>query len=204
MRVRDILATLTLTLLCATALIAAGPQAGGTEVEEPQSEVLQILYSAWFWEMLSYALLLLVMAKFALPALFKALNERQEKIESALQKADRVQAEAEELLKKHERMMAEANAKAKKITDDAIAAADKARNDMLEEAKAESRRIVENARNEIRLDQNKALAEVRQQAVELSLLASSAILEKSLDADDHRKLAEQAISAAADSLSGRN
>lgn len=209
MRAKHLTAIIGMALINGSALLASG--ASDVTILGPdgkpakaQDATLQALSNMITWELVAFGLLLVVLSVAVFPKMFGALKARQDKIESALAKADKVQAEAEILLKKHEAMMTEANAQAKKVTDEAISAAEKARNQILEEAKKESRAIVERAREEIRLDQNKALAEVRHAAVELSLLASSAILEKSLNDADHKRLAEQAINQAAGSLASRN
>ncbi|MCA8940673.1 MAG: F0F1 ATP synthase subunit B, partial [Planctomycetes bacterium] len=152
----------------------------------------------------SFGLLFLVLSKFIFPMMFKALNSRKQHIEDALAKADRVNAEAEELLKKHEKMLAESHAEAKRITDEAISAGAKAREDLIASAKKDADNIVRHAKAEIRRSQDAAMEEIRNQAVELSLLASSQLLERSLTDDDHRRLATQAVDTAVSAFANKN
>lgn len=165
---------------------------------------LDFLKNLLFWELVSFALLFVALSVMVFPKMFGAMRARQERIEGALAKADKVQEEAEVLLKRHEKMMAEAQAEAKRITDEAASAAAKMRGDASEQAKRDAAEIVGRAKNEIRLAQNKAIADLRSTAVELSLVASKAVLQRALTGDDHRRLAEEAIAKASAGLANRN
>lgn len=170
----------------------------------PQDSPLQFAKNLMFWEIVAFVFLLIALSIIVFPKMFGAMKTRQERIESALAKADRVNAEADALLKKHEKMMAEAHAEAKRVSDEALAAATRTRNEMIETAKRESADIVARAKNEIRLAQNKAMAELRESAVELSLIGSSAVLNKVVSGDDQRRMASDAINAASKAMASRN
>jgi|GEM_PF-909435 len=189
----------TVAIFAASAMLGADDH-GGAHVDV-QSNPLQVMQSQIVWKFIAFGILLIALWKFALPGLLGSLESRTTKIEDALEKAERVNKEAEELRVKHEKMLAESHAEAKRITDEATAAAEKIRAEASESAKKDADEIVKRAKNEIRLAQGKALAEIREQAVELSLAASSAVLGRSLNDDDHRRLASEAISAAAGGLS---
>lgn len=195
-----------LPLIAVTSLTLAGTlaAASGGHGDAVQSDVMEPIVSQIVWKFIAFGVLLLVLWKFALPALMGSLNERTSRIEDALEKAEKVNKEAEELRVKHEKMVAESQAEAKRITDEAKEAADKIRSEASESAKKDADEIVARAKNEIRLAQSKAMAEIREQAVELSLAASSAVLGRSLSDDDHRRLASEAISAAASGLADQN
>jgi F-type H+-transporting ATPase subunit b len=176
----------------------------GNTVTGEQSSPLQFAKGLMFWEIVAFVFLLIALSIIVFPKMFGAMHMRQERIENALAKADRVNAEADALLKKHERMMAEAQAEAKRISDEALAAAARTRNEIVESAKKEAAEVVARAKNEIRLAQNKAMAELRHDAAELSLIGSSAVLSKVVSGDDHRRLASEAIAAASASMANRN
>ncbi|MCA8910194.1 MAG: ATP synthase F0 subunit B [Planctomycetes bacterium] len=187
---------LTLFMVCATfapMLLAAEGHGEG-----PQSEdgVLTYMGNLMFWEYVTFGLILLIVGWKVLPVMLKQLGERQDRIQDALDKADKVRSEAEVLLRKHEEMMRNAHADAKKITDEATAAAREAAGRISAEAEQAAKETRERAQKEVEQLTRKAQAELREQAVELALLASSRVLQKSLQDEDHRKLAQEAISAA--------
>ena len=186
---------LTLFMVCATfapMLLAAEGHGEG-----PQSEdgVLTYMGNLMFWEYVTFGLILVIVGWKVLPVMLKQLGERSNRIQDALDKADKVRSEAEVLLRKHEEMMRDAHADAKKITDDAIAAAREAGARIQAEADAAAKETRERAQKEVEQLTRKAQAELRDAAVELSLLASSRVLQRSLTDDDHRRLAQEAIAA---------
>ena len=184
------------TLLALPAM-AAGDNKYVSEDGSPhgQKQPLELLTNLIFWEVVSFVLLFVILSVAVFPKMFGAMKNRQTRIEEALAKAKKVNEEADALFKKHEKMMSEAHAEAKKISDDAIAAGEKARAEMIDAAKNEAAEIVERSKKEIELAQSKAMDELRASAVDLSLAASSAVLKRSVTDDDHRRLAEEAISA---------
>ncbi|MCA8917134.1 MAG: ATP synthase F0 subunit B [Planctomycetes bacterium] len=187
----------TLLLISTCALMAPALLAAEGHAEGPQSEdgVLTYMGHLMFWEYVTFGLILLILAWKVLPIMLKQLGARQASIRDALDKADKVRAEAEVLLRKHEEMMRDAHADAKKITDDAIAAAREAGARIQAEADAAAKETRERAQKEVEQLTRKAQAELRDAAVELSLLASSRVLQRSLTDDDHRRLAQEAIAA---------
>jgi F-type H+-transporting ATPase subunit b len=52
---------------------------------------------------------------------------------------------------------------------------------------------VSRGKHEINLERDKAVSEIRKQAVDLSLLAASRIIKKTLSTDDHRRIVIEAI-----------
>ncbi len=173
-----------------------GPEVQTSDGKPLQESPLQIFTNLLIWEYIAFALLFLVLAKVAFPKMFAAMSKRQERIEGALEKAERVRKEADSLLERHEKMMAEAHAQAKKISDEASAAAESSRAQTLQAAQEEAAQIVGRAKREIQLYQEKAMDELRKHAVDLSLSASAMLLERSLEDDDHKRLAHEAVEKA--------
>ncbi|MCA8919177.1 MAG: F0F1 ATP synthase subunit B [Planctomycetes bacterium] len=161
-----------------------------------QHEMLHFSGSLMFWEYLTFGIVLVVLGVYIFPKLLGQLKARQDRIQDALDKADRVRAEAEVLLRKHEEMMRNAHADAKKITDEATHAAREAAARIQADADKAAAETRERAEKEVDQLARKARAELRDQAVELALLASSRVLQKSLQDEDHRRLAQEVITAA--------
>jgi F-type H+-transporting ATPase subunit b len=176
----------------------AGPapgQIGDHHAPTDQHDMLHFSGALMFWEYLTFGIVLVVLGVGVFPILLKQLGARQDRIKEALDKADQVRSEAEVLLRKHEEMMRNAHADAKKITDEAVAAARDVAGRIQAEAESAARETRERAEREIEQLTRKAQAELRDQAVELALLASSRVLQKSLTGEDHRRLAQEAIAA---------
>jgi F-type H+-transporting ATPase subunit b len=178
------------------ATLHAAPPPGTAGDHHPhtdQTEVLHFSGSLMFWEYVTFAIVVVVLGFGIFPILLKQLNKRSDRIQDALDKADQVRAEAEVLLQKHEKMMQEAHQEAKKVTDEAIAAGREAAERIRAEAEVAAGETRARAEREIDMLRAKAEDELRKQVVELALLASSKVLERALNEDDHRRLAAQAI-----------
>ena len=65
--------------------------------------------------------------------------------------------------------------------------------DHLAKAQTEAEELRERAGKEIELQKNKALDELRRETVDLTIMAASQLLGRSLDDDDHRKMTEGVI-----------
>ncbi|MBE7492249.1 MAG: ATP synthase F0 subunit B [Planctomycetes bacterium] len=184
------LAILSALVAFAPALMAAG------DAKPAQPGVLHFSANLMFWEYVTFGIIFLILGVKVIPMMLKQLAARQAGIKDAQDKADAVRAQAEVLLKKHEELMRNANIEAQKITDEARNAGKEAAARIQQAAEAQAREMKERAAREIELMRKKAEAELRDYAVELSLLAGSRVLERSLTGDDHRRLAKEAIAAA--------
>jgi F-type H+-transporting ATPase subunit b len=153
--------------------------------------------SLLFWEWVSFGILLFLLYKYAFPGILNVLDERERKIRGSIEAADRQRAEAE-------RRMAEYDAKmrsAQKEAEEMVAQAKVRAQQMMEENErrmtAEAERIKASAAREIEQERHKALDDVRRYASELGLRVAEKVLERSLTDADHKRLADEALTAVA-------
>ena len=105
----------TLALFPAAALAAAEGEASGGL---PQLDV-STYPSQLFWLAVTFVVLYVLMSKVALPKIADVLEERQERIESDLGKAEQLKTEAEAVRADYEKAVAEARASAHALSKDA-------------------------------------------------------------------------------------
>ena len=177
-----------LSLLAAEAAEAAGEHgtSGGHDIAE-------FVLPTWIWTWVLFGIVFFVLAKFAWKPLREQLEARENRIRETVEKADRVKSEAEALLEKHREMMDRATADAQAIINEGREAGERVRREVAAAGEKEAQEFVERARKEIDLETKKAVDEIRREAVDLSLLAAGRILERSLEDEDHRKLADQVV-----------
>ena len=142
------------------------------------------------WTVLVFILLLAILKKFAWPALLGAVEARERALEEQLAEAERNRAEAAQLLAQHERLLAEGRAAAHGLLAEAKAAAEKERALALEKTRQEQEELLERARRDIIAERERAVAELRREAVDLSLAAASKLLGERLDSDSDRKIVQ--------------
>jgi F-type H+-transporting ATPase subunit b len=172
-------------LLAQLSVLGAG--GGGHGVADPA-------ISHWIWTWVLFGIVFFILAKFAWKPLREQLEARENRIRETVEKAHRVKGEAEALLEKHREMMDRAKADAQEIITEGREAGEKVREDAAAAGQVEAREIVDRAKKEIDLETKKAIDQIRREAVDLSLSAASRILERSLEDEDHRKLASQVVS----------
>jgi F-type H+-transporting ATPase subunit b len=151
--------------------------------------------SLLFWEIISFALLLFILAKFAFPAILKTLEDRERKIKDSLDQAERNRAEAEERLKEYESKLRAAAREAEGILDQAKERAQRALEENEQRLTVEAERIKGEAKREIEHEREKAVREIRGQTADLVLLVAEQVVGRSLTDADHRRLAEEALEA---------
>ncbi len=158
----------------------------------PQLEQISTYLSQVVWLVITFSLLFLVLWRTALPRIADILQERQERIDDDLQKAEALKKEAETILATYEATVAKARAEALAVlreSADRFADDAAARHDVL------SKRLAEEAGSaEARIDaaRQEALANVRAVAGDVAQAAAARLVDIEVSGGD----AETAVSDA--------
>ena len=137
--------------------------AGGEEslpLEEEPNILMPALYDI-VWSLIAFGILLFVFWKFVLPMVKKVLEERTEKIEGGIERAEAAQREAKEALDKYNEQLAEARGEAAKIREDARLQGQQILADMKADAQRESDRIVANGQQQLQAQRQQIVTELR-------------------------------------------
>jgi F-type H+-transporting ATPase subunit b len=140
------------------------------------------------WTLVVFGLLLFILKKWAWPPMIAAVEAREKALEEMIAEAERNRAEAAALLAEHKKLIAEAKAQAHGIIVEARSVAEKERALAMEKTKQEQEELLARARREIGAERERALQELRREAVDLSLAAASKLIGERLGADTDRKL----------------
>jgi F-type H+-transporting ATPase subunit b len=119
--------------------------------------------------------------KVLLPRITTVLDERTEKIEGGLQKAEELQAEAKRVLEQYQAQLQDARHEAARLREEAKEQGAGIIAEMREQAQAEARRITEAAQAQIAADRQQAFASLRAEIGTLSVQLASKIVGESLD-----------------------
>ena len=144
-----------------------------------------------FWTLLIFVALWLVLRKYAFPAIFAAVEAREKALEDAIAAAKRDREEAAKLLEEHRRQIDAARADAQRLIAEGAKAGEKIRADMIEQARHQQQEILDRARQEIGAERDRAIAELRREAVDLAIKGASKVIERNLDDETNRKIVEQ-------------
>jgi F-type H+-transporting ATPase subunit b len=141
-----------------------------------------------------------VLSKVAWPMLARKMEERELRIAEGLKKAEEAEARARDLMEQQESILAAARADAQKLLADSRAAADNMKNDILRQAQEEIGVERERAKREIELERAKAIDDLKQATIDLTLEASARLLRRELRDEDHRRLAREVVEEVATRL----
>lgn len=142
-------------------------------------------------QIVNFTLLALLLYFVAYKPVLRMLDERSARINQGIQDAENASRRAAEMEQEFERQMAAARREGQEIVAQATQASERAGQEILEKAREEGRAQIERAREEIARERDLAMADLRRQVAELSLMISEKILGEALDdQDQHRLIAE--------------
>jgi F-type H+-transporting ATPase subunit b len=156
--------------------------------EEHASGPLTVEGGLMFWTIVVFLVLLAVLKKFAWPAVLGAVEAREKALEQQLAEAERNRAESAALLEEHKKLIAGAKSQAHAVLAESKALAEKERAVALEKTKQEQEELLARARRDIQNERDRAITELRREAVDLSLAAASKLIGERLDSPTDRKL----------------
>ena len=147
----------------------------------------------FIWTILTFLVLVGLLAKFAWRPLLEALERRQATIAKALDDAKLAKQELERLQKESAEMMRQARIEAEAIIARSRTDADALREELKQKSRAEAAAIVKNAEQQITLETARAIQQIRHEAVGLSVEIASKILQRQVSREDNEALIEATL-----------
>jgi len=133
------------------------------------------------WGGIAFLIVFVALWKLLLPRISTVLEERTEKIEGGLQRAEELQAEAQRVMQEYQARLADARHEAARLREEAREQGAQIIAELREQAQAEARRITEAAQAQIAADRQQAFASLRAEVGTLSVQLASKIVGESLD-----------------------
>ena len=158
------------------------------------SGLIEVVPGLMIWTLIAFAITFFVLKRFAFGPLQKMIDERRDRIRAAVDEADKAREEARELLEQHRQLIVEAKGDAADILADARKVADAQIVRVKEEAEVERERRLEETRRQIDAETKRSLDMIRSEVADLTLEATARVTGKVLDAEDQRRLIDEAIS----------
>jgi F-type H+-transporting ATPase subunit b len=134
-----------------------------------------------FWSIVAFTILFFVLKKMAWKPMLKAISEREQNIEEAILKADKLKVEMAQMASENEALLQKAREERAIMIKDAKEASDKMIAEAKEKAKSEYDRIVGDAQAAINQQKNAALTDVKNQVGALVIEVSEKILKRELN-----------------------
>ena len=155
--------------------------------------LVQLDPGLFFWTIFTFLILLGLLAKFAWQPLLAALESRQATIRQSLDDADAARQQLEQVHGTRRPRCVRRASKPTASSPETRAAAATLREQMRQEAQAEAQALVANAERQIQLERDRAVAEVRREAVDVSLLIASKLIRRNITQEDNDALIDDAL-----------
>jgi F-type H+-transporting ATPase subunit b len=146
------------------------------------------------WTLLAFLITFYVLRKLAFPRISAALEKRQHLIEESIDTAQRTKAEAEAILAEYRERLKEARTQAEEIVARARKAAETHERESLDQARESREELLEQTRRDIEAETRRAIQEIRREVADLTVAATERVTRKTLNAEDQRRLVEEALS----------
>ena len=173
-----------------------------TNVNDPKD-----LYPHWpelIMGIIAFSVLFFFMWKWVLPRVNALLEERREKIQGELERAEQTRSEADAELARYRDQLANAREEANRIIEEARKTGDQVRRDIQAKAEEEAQATVARAQEEIRVERDRVLQELRGQIGDIAVELAGRVVGRSLDKQTHEQLIDDYIDQVASGGAGRN
>jgi F-type H+-transporting ATPase subunit b len=166
-----------------------------TEQAAPKVNLLSPNGGLMFWTLVVFLILFFVLGKFVLPKITAAVEAREKALEDAIEGAKRDREEAAKYLAEQRAAIEASRIESQKILAEGRSMGEKLREEMMEQTRVQQQDMLDRARREIEAERNRAIAEMRREAVDLAIAGASKVIEKNLDQKSNRDIVEKFLSS---------
>lgn len=132
------------------------PMEGGNSILLPKTYDI-------VWSLIPFLIILIVFAKFVMPKFQELLQEREDRIEGGIKRAEAQQAEAKAALEKYNAQLADARAEAAEIREQARERGKQIEAELKAKADEESNRIVESGTKQLLAQREQVVNDLRRE-----------------------------------------
>ncbi len=152
-----------------------------------------------FWMLLSFLIVFGALAKFGFPIITGMVDKRRAHIEESLRAADEARARLEGVEEEAQKMLSEATKRSSEILSAAVADSQRIVDSAREKAEADTTARMEAARNQIEIEKQKALGEMRATVAMLSVDIAEKVLRSKIDTEKEGEFIDHLIDEAENS-----
>lgn len=145
------------------------------------------------WTIVTFLVLLWLLAKFAWRPLLRALETRQETIRKSIDDAQQARLQVEALSKESDRILKQAHAEAEAIVASSRADAEKVREEIKQKARADAEAIVRESRRQIEMETGRALRQIRGEIADMSVSIATKLIQRNCSKEANSDLIEETL-----------
>lgn len=160
---------------------------------EGHGGVISISWQILLVELASFLILLFVLGKFLFKPITKLLENRSEQIKKTFDTIEAEKQDIEKIKQDYQNQLTELSKKAGEIVQQATKEGDIQRQEIIAQSQKEANKLLERAEAVIEKEKEKAILELKTQVADLSILAASKVLERSIDESMAYQLVDEFI-----------
>ena len=157
------------------------------------SGLIKVVPGLMIWTIVCFLLTLFVLKRFAFGPIQNMLDERRERIQRSIEEAEHARTESRKLLDEHRALIGQARGQAEEILAEARRVAESQKMRQRDELEADRQRRLEETERQIQAETQRALALIRAEVADLTVVATRKVTGKVLDQQDHKRLIDDAI-----------
>ena len=146
-----------------------------------------------FWTIVNFTLLALLLAKFAWKPLINAIEAREKKIADDIMSAQNARDEAKQIEENLKRELENSSKAAALRLEEATKSAQKEREQILQDAQKSAQEMIARAKEEIDLQTQKAINEVKKELVDTTLLTAKKIVAKESSVQTNAEMVKELL-----------
>jgi F-type H+-transporting ATPase subunit b len=147
----------------------------------------------YIWTIVTFLVLLGLLARFAWRPLLDALEKRQDVIRKSLDDARQARQELEQVKTEAAKLLSQARAEAGEIISRTRSDAARFADEMKQKARTDAEALVKHAERQIEMQTARAMETIRRETVDLSVEIASKILRRSISKEDNERLIDETL-----------
>ncbi len=150
-----------------------------------------------FWTMLfawiNILIMFLILRKFLFKPVKKMIDARQKEVDDMYANAEEATKAADEMKTDYEQKLAKATEESEQIIKDAVRKAQLREESMIKEAEGKASRILARAEEQIELEKNQAINDIKNEVSGIAVELASAIIARDVSEKEHERFIDEFI-----------
>ena len=163
--------------------VAEGGSKGASALITPEIGLM-------FWTLVTFLILLILLAKYAWGPILKAMNAREDGIRNDLDTARKEREDAERLLEDHRGLINQTRRERAEAVEAGRRDAERLKAEILDEARKQREQLMKQAETQIAAGLRQARTELKGEAADLAISVAGKLMGKNLDDATQRRLVD--------------
>ncbi len=146
-------------------------------------------------QIITFGIVVLILAKFGFPVIQRTLEQRRQIIQEGVENAERAKRDLAEASQRAEQILRDASIEGQARIEQATKMAEKEAQRIQEEAQARATQFEQQQVARIQQEAARARAELSRLVVNMSIAAAGKVISKSVDTKDNRRMVEEFVAA---------